>query len=188
VSNADWLDQFYVQQPGFPASPLSFGANLLNMSATATVSSTTGMVPGMLLSGYGIPAQTTILSVIDTVTIGMSNNAIVTATNVGLFAYGPPLDLTGLTFKSMVRVLPQSTTVLLIASTQNSLMVNSGVGGAFGWNVPAARLPAWPIGLTRVGELGAVVDIQASDASGSIVNLCGLAGPIPLNIVLPETR
>jgi hypothetical protein len=188
VSNADWLDQFYVQQAGFPAMPVSVGATL-NGTVTAVLSSVNGVVPGSLVAGYGIAPGTSVAAiVVATNTVTLSQAATVTATNVTLFVYGPPLDLTGLTFKSMIRITPQSTTVLLIASTANGLMTNSGAGGSFGWSVPAAKLPTWPIGLTRVGLLGAVVDIQASDASGSIINLCGMAGPLPLNVVLPETR
>jgi hypothetical protein len=188
VSNADWLDQFYVQSPGFPGQPLAIGGNLLNLSTTITVSSTAGIVPGSLVAGYGIPPGDTVAAVVDNQTLTLAQWATVTATNVNLYVWGPALDLTGITFKSTVRLTPQSTTVLLIASTQNGLMINSGTIGAFGWNVPAAKLPNWPIGLTRVGLLTGVVDIQASDASGSIVNMCALSGPLPLSVVLPETR
>jgi hypothetical protein len=107
-----------------------------------------------------------------------------TATNVPLQVYGPPLDLSGITFASTVRESLISSTVLLAASTANKLMTNGGVGGTFGWNVSPPYLPRWPLGLTQVGGLAAVVDIQASDPSGQIVDLCGTAGPIPFNIVL----
>jgi hypothetical protein len=202
VSNADWLDQFYIQQAGFPSQPMAVGGTLNGTTTvvitlptlTTPTTTITGplIVPGMLCVGWSIPPNTSVVAVSPVVgnsyTLTLSNFALATATNVPLFLYGPPLDLTGVTFKSMVRITPQSTTVLLIASTANGLMVNGGQGGTFGWNVPAARLPAWPIGLATVGLLNAAVDIQASDPTGSIVNLCAQSGPLPLSITLPETR
>jgi hypothetical protein len=188
VSNTDWLDQFYVQQPGFPAAPISVGATLIVGSTAVTVSSTSGIVPGSLVVGYGILPGVSVVAITSSTSIVVSIAVLASATNVNLFVYGPPLDLTGISFKSVVRPTIQSTTVLLVASTLNNLMINNTILGSFGWNVPAAKLPTWPIGLTTVGQLGAVVDIQASDASGELINLCALSGALPLNVVLPETR
>jgi len=105
------------------------------------------------------------------------------ATYVPLSVFGPALDLTGVTFQSTVRQSLTSFTNLLLATTGNGLMINGGANGTFGWNVPSGE-PNWPIGLTQVGGLAAVVDVQASDISGSIVDLTTLSGPIPLIVTL----
>jgi hypothetical protein len=196
VSNTDWLDQFYCQAPGFPITPLQFWCTMdgvtgaltspsLSLGGTASVA---GVIPGMMAIGYGIAPGSTVSTVVDstTNTITLNNPTLTAGSNMPVLFYGPALDLTGLNFYSVVRPSQTSATALLNASTANGLMVNSGVNGQFGWNVPGARLPQWP-GLTSIGLLNAVVDVQASDASGSIVNLCP-NGPIPLSVVLPETR
>jgi hypothetical protein len=100
----------------------------------------------------------------------------------------PPLDLTGISFSSMIRQSATSNTVLLQATTGNGLMNNGGVDGEFGWSVPAAKLPMWPAALGATGSLSCVIDIQATDGTGAIVNLCALNGPIPLTINLTTTR
>jgi hypothetical protein len=53
-----------------------------NTSATLVVSSTTGLVAGMVVSGTGIPANTYILSVVNGTNLTMSANATATASTV----------------------------------------------------------------------------------------------------------
>jgi hypothetical protein len=53
-----------------------------NASATLVVSSTTGLVAGMVVSGTGIPASTYILNVVNGTNLTMSANATATASNV----------------------------------------------------------------------------------------------------------
>ena len=53
-----------------------------NLSATLVVSSTTGLVAGMVVSGTGIPASTYILSVLDGTNLTMSADATATASTV----------------------------------------------------------------------------------------------------------
>lgn len=188
VAGASWLDQFYVQQPGYPAAPLPFLGTVTGGNPTIPLNSVAGITVGSLVVGYGIPPGAQVINVVDsttnTITLNQPTLPIGTATNVPLLVYGPPLDLTGITFSSTVRETLQSSTVLLAASTVNGLMTNGGVGGTFGWNVNPPHLPNWPLGVTQVGGMSAVVDIQGSDASGMIVDLCGAAGPLPLVIVL----
>ena len=196
VSNADWLDQFYCQAPGFPITPLQLWCTLDGLTGTLTspspalggTPSVAGVIPGMLAVGYGIAPGSTVATVVNSTinTITLNNPTLVAGSNMQVLFYGPALDLTGISFVSVVRPSQTSATALLNASTTNGLMVNSGTSGQFGWNVPGGQLPQWP-GLISTGLLNAVVDIQASDASGSIINLCP-NGPIPLSVVLPETR
>ena len=188
VAGASWLDQFYVQQPGYPAAPLPFLATITGGSPTLALNSVAGITYGCLAVGYGIPAGAQVINVIDsttnTITLNLPANNVGTATNVPILIYGPPLDLTGINFNSTVRESLQSSTVLLAASTANGLMLNGGQSGNFGWQVMAPHLPNWPLGVTQVGGLGAVVDIQASDVSGAVVDLSGANGPIPLTVLL----
>jgi len=185
VANASWLDQFYVQAPGYPAAPLPFLANLTAGSPTIALNSVAGITNGCLIEGYGIVPGSQAINVIDstTNTVTLSNPAFVTATNVPILVYGPALDLTGISFQSTVRESLTSFSTLLVATTANGWMLNGGTNGTFGWNVPAGAAN-WPLGLTQVGGLGAVVDIQASDASGAIVDLCAVGGPLPLTVTL----
>ena len=190
VAGASWLDQFYVQQPGYPATSLPFLGTVTGGNAVIPLNSVAGITYGSLVVGYGIPAGAAVINVVDsttnTITLNQPLNLAVgaVATNVPILIYGPPLDLTGVTFNSTVRQSLQSATVLLSASTANGLMVSGGVGGTFGWNVNPPHLPKWPLGVTQVGGLAAVVDIQASDPSGQINDLCGVSGPIPFTILL----
>ena len=188
VAGASWLDQFYVQQPGYPAAPLPFLGTVIGGNATIALNSVAGITVGCLVVGYGIPAGSQVVNVIDsttnTITLNLPANNVGTATNVPLLVYGPPLDLTGINFSSTVRESLVSSTVLLAASTANGLMINGGQSGNFGWQVSPPHLPNWPLGLTQVGGLGAVVDIQASDVSGAVVDLAGISGPIPLTVLL----
>ena len=190
VTNADWLDQFYVQQPGYPASPITAVPATLNGTVTVVLNGPSGVSTGMLVVGHGILPGTQVSAIAsDNVTVTLNQAATLSGTNVPLSFYGPPLDLTGIRFKSMLRPSLQSTTVLLIASTDNGLMTNGLTGGTFGWNVPAAKLPTFPIGVTGVGMLSCACDIQAIDIStGQTINLCAQSGPIPVTVALPETR
>src|SRR6516164_2048629 len=187
VSGASWLDQFYVQAPGYPAQPIQV-LGTLNLTTSVPVSSNPGIATGMLVQGYGIPFGTFVTAV-NTVagatTLTLSQAATINSgAIVPLSIFGPPLDLTGIDFSSYVRESLQSQTILLNASTTNGLMINGGVNGTFGWNVPPAQLPNWPIGLVAVGSLNAVVDIQASDNSGQVFDLTTQSGPIPLSVTV----
>jgi hypothetical protein len=185
VAGASWLDQFYVQSPGYSATPVSVLGNLTSGNATIPLNSVNGITNGCLIEGYGIVPGSQVVAVVGspTNTVTINNAALVSATNVPLLVYGPALDLTGITFQSTVRESLTSFSMLLLATTANGWMINGGVTGTFGWNVPAGAAN-WPLGLTQVGGLGAVVDVQASDQSGAIVDLCTLAGPMPLTVTL----
>ncbi|MBL9133229.1 MAG: hypothetical protein JNG86_18610, partial [Verrucomicrobiaceae bacterium] len=57
-------------------------------STTVTVSSTTGLFPGMLVTGSGIPAGSVITSVVNATTLVLSTPATATATGLSLSAVG----------------------------------------------------------------------------------------------------
>lgn len=188
ASNADWNDTFYVPQPGFPAGNISITGTLSNSSTTVTaVSSVSGLVPGDAVVGYGLPINTTITTV-GTTTIVLSNMPTINITSAQLYVFPPPLDLTGIWFSSILRPSVTSASALLLASTANGLMINGNTFGTFGWRVPAASLPAWPPALTSAGTLSCFVDIQATDNTGAIVDMCVSSGPIPVTVLLPVTR
>jgi hypothetical protein len=188
AAGASWLDAFYVQQPGYPAAPLPFLGTVTNNSPVVALNSVAGITAGCLVQGYGIPLGAQVINVVgsptNTITLNQSCFVPVTATNVPIQIWGPPLDLTGISFASTVRENLTSATVLLAANTGNGLMINGGGNGSFGWQVSPPYLPHWPFGVTQVGGLGAVVDIQASDASGQINDLTGVSGPLPITVVL----
>jgi hypothetical protein len=206
-SNVDWNDMFYVPVPGFPVGnvtvtpnngigaaltelgmPLQVTGTLSSSSATVTaVSSISGLVPGMVAVGYGIPVGTAIAAV-GSNTITLSAMPTINMTGALIYAYPPPLDLTGISFTSILRPSVVSATALLNASTANGLMVNGTTSGTFGWQVPAASLPVWPASLASAGTLPCFVDIQATDSSGALVNLCAASGPIPVTVQLPVTK
>jgi hypothetical protein len=188
-ADGDWDDQFYVPQPGFPAAPLTIAGTLSSSSTTVSaLSATSGVAPGMLAMGYGIPAGTTVVSVNPGASsLVLSNEPTVNFPGAEIVLYPPPLDLTGITFTSMLRLATPNPTVLFEASTSNGLMTNNNTGGSFGWSVPQEQLPNWPPGLAAQGSLSCVIDIQATDATGATVNLCE-GGSIPVTVTLASTR
>jgi hypothetical protein len=192
ASNADFTDQFFVSIPGFSSAPQSITGTLTQGSAVITnILSTSGLVPGVSVSGYGIANGTVIAPAgVGTNTITMNQFALQSFISADVIILPPPLDLTGIIFSSMIRPSQISTTVLLSMSTviTNGFMTNGNANGQFGWAVPAAKLPMWPPSLTSTGTLSAVIDIQATDATGAIVNLCALNGPIPLTVNLAVTN
>ena len=138
ASNASWLDAFYVQAPGYSATPTQILASL-SASTTIGVNSVANISVGCLVVGYGIQQGTQVVS-IDPVGMTLLLN-LATLINSGaivpLSVYGPPLDLSGISFQSQIREQLASSTILMMASTANGLMVNGGIGGTFGWNVPS---------------------------------------------------
>jgi hypothetical protein len=186
ASNDDFLDQLYMPAPGYPGGSIGITGNLSSSSTTVSSPSTTnGIVPGMQVVGVGILANTTVLSLSPLV---LSNEPTETLSGVELTFFAPPLDLTGISFKSVLRSSVISTQALLTMSTANGMMTNGLTGGQFGWNVPADELPEWPNALYSAGTLSLVLDIEAADATGATVNLCKECGPIPVTVNLAVTR
>lgn len=185
--NVDWYDQFSVSQPGFLANSIPVTGTLDGSTGVITgISSTAGIVPGMLAVAYGIPINATVSSVASS-TVTINANTTVAASLTVTF-YPPPLDLTGITFSSKLRLAATSSSALLAMSTTNGLMTNSGTTGKFGWAVPAASLPPWPAQLASQGTLSCVLDVQATDVSNALVNLCSANGPIAVTVNLAVTR
>lgn len=192
-SNADFTDQFYVSQPNFSPSPLSIVGTLTqNNNIVSGLGSVVGLATGMPVLAPALPPSTTISS-IGPLSIVLNNPANTNVSSAQLTILPPPLDLTGITFTSMLRKSITDATVLLrmtnaIAGNGAGLMVNGGQLGTFGWAVPAAKLPGWPAALASTGKLPCVMDIQATDITGAIINLCSQNGPIPVTINLTVTR
>ena len=186
-SNADWLDQFYVPAVGYEASQEIVVGNL--SSSTFTPLASANFIPGMLAAGPGLPSSTTITGVSGGVAT-LSNAAPSPLNGVGLTFTPPPLDLTGIIFRSKVRPSLSSSQVILSVGTDIGGMVNGGALGTFGWSVPAAQIAAAPWGaqLANLGEVTCSLDVIATDATGAIVNLCAQNGPIILNVLLGLTR
>lgn len=188
VSNADWNDQFFVPVPGFNIAPFSLSGALAASSPTFTVASSDDVLPDMLASGFGVPAGATVDAVTAT-TITLSENATITAPNASVSFSPPPMDLTGISFSSKLRINAISAAVLLSCSTAAGTMTNGGTGGTFGWSVPAATMlvAPWPV-LELQGTLDCVADIIATDATGATVNLCAENDPIAVTVNLSITR
>lgn len=188
ASNADWRFSFYVGNPLMPQAPVVVTGTLSTSSETVTPSSMNGIVPGMLVVCYGVPPGTTIASTnVGAGTFTLSNMPTIAQAGATLTLSPPPLDLTGISFSSELRLSATDPTILLAASTTNGLMVNGATAGTYGWVVPADELANWPAVLALTGQLSCVVDIQAT-ASGAIVNLCIENGPIPVMVMLPVTH
>lgn len=186
-SAEDWLDQFYVPQAGYPAGAVQTTGNISSSSTTvSSLASMNGIVSGMLVAAIGIAAGTTIASVnVSGSSIVLSAQPTQTLNGVELTFYPPPLDLTGITFTSTLKITQTSAQALLVMSTTNGLMTNGSAGGQFGWDVKAANLPEWPAELAQVGQLSCVLGIHATDASGAIRDLCrDMGGFIPMTVNL----
>jgi microcystin-dependent protein len=63
---------------GVDNNSVSLSASITNGSANVTVADTTGIAVGMLVTGTGIPALTTVLSITSSTVFVLSNNATVT--------------------------------------------------------------------------------------------------------------
>ena len=193
VSNCDWDDQFFVPVSGFPAAQTLIGTLASNesfaiSSAAPVVPGAASVVPGMIASGSGIPPGTVVTSVTPTV-IGLSNPATISAPGAMVTFSPPPLDLTGISFSSILRASAISPNVLISASTAVGTMTNGNTSGLFGWSVPGATMLAAPFlaSLAGQGIVSCVVDVVATDATGALVNLCQ-GGPIAVNVRLSVTR
>jgi hypothetical protein len=182
-SGADWNDQFFIGVPDFISTPIIVIGNLTSGLFTINgIASTAGLVPGMAVSGFGIPNGTIIApNGVGANSLTLNNTLTQTVSGLRVTVLPPPLDLTGITFTSMLRTSISTATVLISMSTTNGLMTNGDQAGTFGWSVPAAKLPAIP-GLLATGSASLVVGIIATDSTGAIVDLCAQNGPIPVTV------
>ncbi|MBX7211444.1 MAG: autotransporter-associated beta strand repeat-containing protein [Verrucomicrobiaceae bacterium] len=98
-------------------------------SANVSVASTAGLVPGLAVTGTGIPANTTIIKVVDATNLVLSANA--TATGTGL-------TLTGYSASDVAITGPSTTTpstigtsgAVVLANPQNGFTGRLMIGGA----------------------------------------------------------
>ncbi len=195
--DSDWNDQIYVSKPGFSGIPLNLNAAITSGSNVITgLSSVDGLAVGSLIQGAGIPAGARIgaLPSSSSVTIVDANNDALEATetlpSASFWFFPPPLDLTGISFKSQVRASLSSPSALLTVSTIAGTMVNSGTAGIFGYDVPAATLRTSAL-FNAVqaagGQIDCVADITATDDSGAFLNLCE-AAPFTVQVRIGATR
>jgi hypothetical protein len=91
-----------------------------------------------------------------------------------------PLDISGITFRMMVRVSADNAIALLDLSTDNGLLVNGGAAGTLKWAVPRALTSMVPPGPY-------IADILASDETG-VVNLFQDNGPAQVTVNRGITR
>jgi hypothetical protein len=189
--DSDWLDQRYVQQPNWPAAPAVLAAALTQGSPTIVVSSTAALVPGMPVQGLGIAPGSIIApaGIVDGTHVTLSLPATLTLAAPQLSFFGPPLDLTGITFRSKVRSPTPDSSVILDCSTQNGLFLNSAPLGYYGWYVRKSviRKAPWPAALKSTGNVQCETDIIACDGLNT-VNLCTVNGPITLNVTMDLSR
>lgn len=184
LTDADWLDQIFQPQPGWPASPTQITGSLSAASQNVTgLASTNGIVQGQPVTGIGVQPGTTIQTITPPSEIALSQDPLITLAGAQLNVWGLPLDLAGISFRSQIRVSITDPSVLLECSTANGMMTNGGPSGCYGWNVlkvVLAKVP-WP------ASLQCVADIVATDGVNTI-NLCEANGPITLNISQGVTR
>jgi hypothetical protein len=169
-NNSDWLDSMYFSQPGFgPPVPLQ-GCILTASSNLIGVPSALGIQPGMQISatpgliggGYvgAIPSTTTLTCV------SMAGSPILAtaSTPEATLTFNPaPLDLSGISFIASLRQSISDERIFLTAQTADSTMLNFGVTGVLGFNVPAGAILPVPVGAY-------VMDILAI-ADGHVVNM-----------------
>lgn len=188
-SNADFNKLFSVGIPNFASSPITVVGTIDGTTAVISgIASTAGIAPGMGVNGFGIrPGSVVAPGGVGSGTLTLNNTTTAAVAGLQITISPPPLDLTGISFNSMLRESVTSATVLIQMSTLNGLMVNGNQVGTYGWAVPAAKLPAWP-GLSSTGQLSLVLDVQATDATGAIVDLCTQNGPIPVTVMLSVVR
>jgi microcystin-dependent protein len=158
----------------FAAITITQTATLTNASASVTVADTTGMSPGMPLSGTGIPANTTIQFVNSGTTFTMSANATQTVTTPivvaphgvgdGSSTFNLPqmngvvpvgLDNIGGTAKNISQV----STTISTTSASTSATVASATGLARGMYVTSLNVPA---GTTITAISGTTVTLSAA--------------------------
>ena len=171
ASDASLLDQFIVFQPGFTTTPIQVTGTIDGSTgAVSSLSSVTGLVPGMVAVGYGMAPNTIIApNSIGSVSLTFSTATTVAVINDPITFSRAPLDLTWhYVCTSSLRLNVTNPGVLLVMSTTNGLMTNGLTNGQFGWSVPPSSLPNWPSALTISGTLPCVLDIEATDSTGAV--------------------
>lgn len=180
--DADWMDQIYQPQTDWPSPGGTLSAAIQAGSTTATVASSAGLAIGCPLRALGLQTNTIISAIPDGTTITLSAAATLTLPAASVAYWGPPLDLTGISFRSQIRAIESGDDILDL-STENALMTNFGALGYYGWNCPAAKLSgaSWPNGIITSGTVQCILDILASDGTNKI-NLCEENGPLTVNV------
>ncbi len=140
--------------------------------ATITVSSTTNLALGMLITGTGIPSSATVLSITDSTHFELSANATATGSaNVTLTCNTQTLIITGSNFQSGATVTIDGTAPSTVTRNSSSQITVTGT--------PAKTAGTKLDGLvvTNVSGLGASINIDysplpgwSSPASGNLLN------------------
>ena len=152
AGNADWDDTFTVFQPGFSTTPVQLTGTTTATSLTVgSLSSGAGVIPGMPVLAYGVPVGAEI-EVFDGTTITLTVPPTISVVNCPLTLYPPPLDLTGIAFTSKLRLTATDPTVWahdVDGAWYDGQRYDGRPRPIWGWSVPAASLPAWPVGLAQ---------------------------------------
>lgn len=182
VKSAGWYDTIMFSAPGSPALQSAIGA-LVSGAALVTglpAETVASIVPGQVVTGFGIPAGATVATVPSTTSITLSAPVTVTDAAANLTFQPMPLDLTGISFGLQVRPSADSPVLLLDVSTAAGTMINGGATGQLAFNVPPDSLSDLAVG-------NYVADIVAT-GDGRVVNLFQTNGPASLIVRQSVTR
>src|SRR5580698_1596763 len=102
-ADADWTDQFYQPQPVWPADPMTTVGVLSSTSTLVTGIATTGSFAiGMPVGGIGVAPGSIVTAITSDTEIQLSLAPLKSLAAASLTLWPPPLDLTGLTFRSQI--------------------------------------------------------------------------------------
>jgi len=171
--------------------------------ATITVSATTNLKQGMLITGTGIPSSATVLTITDSTHFELSANATATGSaNVTLTCNTQTLVITGTNFQTGATVTIDGTAPSIVtrnSSTQititgtpaktagtkvNGLVVTNPTGLSGSIDIDYSALPAWTTAsgnvLTALPSTISTIDLAATSATSYAIT----SGALPTGLAM----
>jgi hypothetical protein len=147
ATNADWFDSIFFIAPGSPPSSVAMLGQITNASSLVTVTSTAELVPGLPINAVpGIEDFAYVGEIISAIQFrmvdvnGVPVSATINDAQTKLVFQPMPLDLTGIEFRCELRSSEADNQVFLSVGTSDGTLLNGGLDGTLGFNVPRSKL------------------------------------------------
>ena len=148
-----------------------------NASPSITVPQTSGLIPGMMVSGAGIPAGTTILSVVNGTSLLMSNSSTATAATAGLTFGLASISASSLTYAGL------TSSIANYQASAQSAATNSNTRQSKTTDTLSIRLSAMT-GVNMDNEMAQLTVLQNSYAANAkVINTVQAMYDVLLGIV-----
>lgn len=157
ATNEDWLDAIQFTDPLSPPLTAMAGAISLDSPFINGLTSTVNLLPGMTVAAPGVQDGSRIIAVPSSSSVQLDLPATHTDSSQTITFLPIPIDLTGIEFKSQMRLDPEDAMAVLDLSTANGRLISGLTGGQLSLNVPVSVMalidPA-----TYVQDLIAIAD------------------------------